>query len=735
MEFSLETAGLATTIGLGVITLTLVYLWLTVVRIEAIAWWAVAFAALAVDYSMIMLKPLLEFGILIPAWEATHATFLCCVTIGVFRFLDRAVPFKLIVLAWLINVGWGVNSAVHEFSFVVQTVPATIVAVGLTAWSSVLLLRQRPQFGEPGYRLAGWAFAVWSFNRANFPLLAFMPWFAPFGYVIAEAAALAMGIGLLVAVLERLRRQALHSEEEARFSRNQVMDVMEASPVGTVVSHPQTGEILFANRTFRKLDPNWSDEKQLNDSLKIIEGPSWQEMAELVLPNDDSGPGGTEEAPAHELWAYGRDGEKLCLLNVVRPIYWANKWRIQNTLIDITRLKIAEAALAAARDEAEAASHSKTRFLAAASHDLRQPLQALMMFIDAFDMEAMDAENTRIKERVESSLEALKRLLDTLLDISRLDAGLILADMRPVALRPIMERLADELTPMAEEKGLAIGVVTTERAVMADPTLLETLLRNLITNAVRYTDEGRILIGCRHGEQTVKVGVWDTGQGIEEADLGKIFEDFHQVGNRGRDRRKGLGLGLSIVRRMADLMGMEVTVRSVPGKGSAFILEAASAAPPKHRVIPSEPAAKPAVRKNALIILIEDEQDILEAMSDRLRSMGHRVEAFCDVPVFEQDGSVNRNLPDLIIADYRLSEGRTGIAAIKTVREHFSSHIPAVLLTGDTSPEQLTEIRTSGFPFLHKPVAVPELKKMVDEMLDDGELSTAPGGQEMPIFK
>ncbi len=728
MEFSLETAGLATTVGLGVITLTLVYLWLTVVRIEAIAWWAAGFAALAVDYSMVMLKPLLEFGILIPVWEAAHATFLCCVTIGVFRFIGRPVPFKLIMLAWMINVGWGITSVVHEFSFIVQTVPATAVAVGLTAWSSVLLLRQRPEFGEPGYRLAGWAFAIWSFNRANFPLLAFMPWFAPIGYVIAEASALAMGIGLLVAVLERLRRQALHSEEEARFSRNQVMDVMEASPVGTVVSHPRTGAILFANRTFRKLDPNWSDEKQLNDSLKIVKGPSWREMSEQVLPEDGSGPRGIENAPAHELWAHGRDGEKLCLLNVVRPIYWAGKWRVQNTLVDITRLKAAEEALAAARDEAEAASHSKTRFLAAASHDLRQPLQALMMFIDAFDMEAMDAENTRIKERIESSLEALKRLLDTLLDISRLDAGLILADMKPVALSPLMERLADELTPMAEEKGLAIGVVPSGRAVMADPTLLETLLRNLITNAVRYTDEGRILVGCRHGEQIVKIGVWDTGRGIEEADIGKIFEDFHQVGNRGRDRRKGLGLGLSIVRRMADLMGMEVSVRSVPGKGSAFILEAASTAPPKPRDIPSEPAVKPMVRKNALIVLIEDEQDILEAMGDRLQNMGHRVEAFSDVPVLGQDGESLQNPPDLIVADYRLSDGRTGITAIEVLRKHFSSHIPAVLLTGDTSPEQLTEIRTSGFPFLHKPVGVPELKKMVDEMLDEGELMSGSDG-------
>jgi len=721
MEFSLETAGLATAIGLGVITLTLIYLWATVVRVEAIAWWAAAFAALSVDYSMILLQPLEEFGLLIPVWEAAHATFLCCVVIGVLRFLGRPVPFALLAVAWAVIEGWGIYASLNHPSFVVQTLPATIIASGLTGWSALLLLRQRPEYGEPGYRLAGWAFAVWAFNRANFPLLAFMPWFAPIGYVIAEASALAMGIGLLVAVLERLRRQALASEDEARNSRNQVMEVMEASPVGTVLADPSTQEILFANRTFKKLVAHWEPPARLDEVLHIDRGPSWRYMANLVLPNGSARVSGDDELVTHELWAWDPAGNALCLLNVVRPIHWGGLWRVQNTLVDITRLKEVEKALAEARDEAEAASRSKTRFLAAASHDLRQPLQALMMFIDAFEIETMDAQNRQVKERIEVSLEALKKLLDTLLDISRLDAGLILADMQPVELGPLFERLAGEFTPQAEQKNLAVGFVPTKRAILADPVLFETLVRNLLTNAIRYTDEGRILLGCKMAKGKIGVGVWDTGRGIGAEDLEKIFEDFHQVGNQARDRRQGLGLGLSIVKRMTHLMGMSVVVRSVPGKGSAFILQGDETETSKIRIKPEDVVRTEKAKTGASIVLIEDEVDILDALTWKLQKMGHNVSAFKDFPVFTEEEGKEAPIPDLIIADYRLAEGRTGIQAIDVVRKHFAEHIPAMLITGDTAAEHLAEIRASGFPFLHKPVAIGELKEMLDGMLDEGE--------------
>jgi len=723
MEFSLETAGLATTVGLGVITLTLVYIWVTVVRLEAIAWWAGSFAALTLDYSMVLLKPLEEFGILIPAWEAAHATFLVCATIGVLKFLDRSVSFLLLGLAWAIIEGWGIYSAITHPTFVVQTVPATLIAVLLSAMSGVLLLRQRPEYGEPGYRLAGWAFLVWSFNRANFPLLAIIPWFAPIGYVIAQASAMAMGVGLLVAVLERLRRQALASEEEAQFNRDQVMDVLEASPVGTVVADSQTGKILFANRTFRKLVPDWGADRCLDDVLDVGKGPSWQQMALEVLPEGKGAPRGVDEVPSHEIWAQDRQGRELCLLNVVRPIRWVGKWRVQNTLVDITNLKLAEKALAEARDEAEAASVSKTRFLAAASHDLRQPLQALMMFVDAFDEEAMNKENSNVKERIEASLEALKKLLDTLLDISRLDAGLILADMKPVALGPIFDRLADELTPQAEAQNLAIGIVQTGRAVLADPVLLDTILRNLITNAIRYTDEGRILLGCRERNGRVEIGVWDTGRGISKQDLPKVFDDFQQVGNEGRDRRQGLGLGLSIVKRLATLMKMTVDVQSIPGKGSVFTIDAATATPSLKTAEQQSPLVQAVNRTGALITLIDDEQEVLEALAERLESMGHKVEPFRDIPEFENNDAPKSKTPDLIITDYRLIGGRNGLHAIEVLRNHFSTHIPAILLTGDTSPERLAEIGESGLPILHKPVAVDELREMINAMLDEGRPS------------
>ncbi len=381
-----------------------------------------------------------------------------------------------------------------------------------------------------------------------------------------------------------------------------------------------------------------------------------------------------------------------------------------------------------AKETAEQANTAKTRFLAAASHDLRQPLQALSMFVAVLSNRNHSAEDVALIKRIEDSVNAVEGLLNGLLDVSKLEAGLVVPCLGTFSVGPIMERLASEFEPLVAEAQLELRLVGSHAMVKSDPALLERILRNLLNNAVRYTRKGRILFGCRRQDGCLRIEVWDTGIGIPTSQIKLIFREFHQLGNPGRDRRQGLGLGLAIVERPAQLLKHRVTVASQPDKGSVFSVAVPLASHPETIAQPRQ-LTLGIGRSNLAVVVVEDEPDVLESTKLLLESWGHRVYAALDCDAaLGLLGHIGKP-PDLILADYRLQNGATGGQAISRIRSRLKRAVPAIILTGDTAPERLRQAQASGHGLLHKPVQPAALRQMINELLARVPLSQQVAGE------
>jgi signal transduction histidine kinase len=370
----------------------------------------------------------------------------------------------------------------------------------------------------------------------------------------------------------------------------------------------------------------------------------------------------------------------------------------------------------AARDAAETANRAKTRFLAAASHDLRQPLHALGLFAERLRDRTRDPKDAALVDRISTSVASLESLFSALLDISKLEAGVVVAEARPILLDPLFDRLANDFAPEALEKDLKFAVLPTARAVHSDPVLLERILRNLLSNALRYTNRGGVVMGARPRGRHVAIEIWDSGPGIATENLDRVFEEFYQIGNPERDRAHGLGLGLAIVRRLARLLGHDVRVASRPGHGTVFriLLEAVPAGTvmPETSVIAGSADPLHALR----VLVIDDDEPVREGMLQTLAAWGCTalVAADADAAIALCAGAPR---PDVLIADFRLPEGRDGIDAINRVRQALAHDIPAIVVSGESSSEELARITATGFLLLHKPVAPARLRAALSHLL------------------
>jgi len=445
-----------------------------------------------------------------------------------------------------------------------------------------------------------------------------------------------------------------------------------------------------------------------------------------------------------EGWRARRDGTRFWAHVVITPL-WDEKGRMRGYVRvaqDISDRKRFEEDLKRARDEAERASVAKSKFLAAASHDLRQPVQALVFFASALATEVTAATAQPLLHDLSASLDGLNVLLDSLLDVSRLDAGIVQPRLTNFSLATLLARVQAEFGMLAADKRLTLKVLPTAAIVRSDPTLLERIIQNLISNAVRYTAQGRILVGCRTRGQTLRIEVWDQGIGIPDDRTTEIFQEFYQIGNTERDRSQGLGLGLAIVKRLSVLLDHPVQVRSVLGRGSMFRVEVPLVGFNRSNNIGFlVQADAPAARDGkGSIVVIDDEVTILRGLKVVLEGWGYAVitatsqaEAMSQLKEWSQG-------PDLIIADYRLRLGRTGIQAIRHIRASYGNRsIPSILITGDTDPDRLQEAEASGYRLLHKPVTPPLLQSVLesyrtaDQPLDSPGSSTAklPGHQHL----
>jgi len=372
---------------------------------------------------------------------------------------------------------------------------------------------------------------------------------------------------------------------------------------------------------------------------------------------------------------------------------------------------------------AEAAVKARSRFLAAASHDLRQPMQALILLVEALKetLRGAGGEPLRLTEFINASAHAMESLLNALLDISKLNAGVVVARPECFAVDRVFQHLVRQYGPLAAEKGIQLRVHGTAATLFSDPVLVERILGNLLANAIRYTDQGRVILGLRRVQQDwALIEVWDSGKGIAEAFQERIFEEYFQLENPERGRDKGLGLGLAIVQRLARLLGSPVVVHSTLGKGSCFSIRLTRCEPPTSQEEITPPREEAVVARNGLpplVAFIDDDETILEAMTLVFDQWGIDLAVGFDVNQIKADLEELGRKPDAILTDYRLRDGRTGVEAIAELRAAFGPAIPAVLLTGDTAATTIQAISNSGLPVLHKPLQPARLRAYLNHML------------------
>jgi len=368
--------------------------------------------------------------------------------------------------------------------------------------------------------------------------------------------------------------------------------------------------------------------------------------------------------------------------------------------------------------EAEQANVAKSRFLAAASHDLRQPMHALGLFISELSQQVLDARSRQIVDRISASAAAMEQLLDSLLDISRLDAGVLTPAVRNFDPTPILARISDEQTPAAQGRAIRLRLHAATGWVRSDPMLFERIVGNLVSNAVRHAREGMILIACRRRGDRLRIEVRDNGPGIATESQEMIFQEFVQLDNPERARDKGLGLGLAIVRRLVVLLGHRLELRSAPGRGSVFALELPLVPPETEiAVLPVEDARALGSLLGVRVAVVEDDPLVRDAMLGLLAAWG------CELIIANNAEHLLEQLedeagPEVLITDLRLGGTLDGIELALRLRN--GTHTPAphaVLISGDTTPEALARARSAELPLLHKPLRPAKLRALLHRML------------------
>lgn len=361
------------------------------------------------------------------------------------------------------------------------------------------------------------------------------------------------------------------------------------------------------------------------------------------------------------------------------------------------------------KDSLQRANLAKSKFLAAASHDLRQPMHALSLFSEILNQQAPDRQTRELAGHISSSVGVLERMFASLLDISRLDAGVLTPEIEVFHLQDVIDHVFNDCQPDAQAKNLELRIETCDAWTRSDPTLLERILRNLVVNAIRYTHTGSVTIRGEIVSEGIRLSVEDTGIGIEADQMENVFEEFTQLGNPERDRTKGLGLGLSIVRRLARLLNYPIEMRSQPGRGTCVSLMLKSCEQPEvDRNTPSLISSLGEINLSLKVLVIDDDPEVRTGMKLLLESWGCSV--VCSAKADEAMQVVTAQQFDAVVADFRLPENVHGTLLIEKIRKLSGRQIPALLVTGDTETARLQEARDYGLDLLHKPVQPSRLR-------------------------
>ena len=418
-----------------------------------------------------------------------------------------------------------------------------------------------------------------------------------------------------------------------------------------------------------------------------------------------------------DLWAQSSDGREFPVEISLSPIVTSEGPQVAAAIRDISARKQVETALRVAKEAAERANETKSRFLAAASHDLRQPLQALRMHLTALPDTNNEVDRLRTGQKMGQAIDGLTDILDTLLDIARLDMNQVQPEATRFALDHLLSDLVGNAEPLAAEKGLQLRRVQTRLRVTSDRGLLGRVVGNLIANAVRHTVNGRVLVGCRRQGDRVRIEVWDNGPGIPSEAQNAIFDEYVQLGNPGRIRKHGLGLGLSIVQRLAALLDHPVSLRSEPGRGSVFAVEVPIAASRNTEAESPEHQQALATTEGTKVLFIEDDPDVREATSLILKLKGYDVRAAGSGEEAYAAIADSDEIPDLILSDFRLPGRENGAQVVQRVRTLLDSEVPVVFMTGDTSEARIRETRMPYCDVLRKPIDGDKLLRALSDAL------------------
>ena len=510
------------------------------------------------------------------------------------------------------------------------------------------------------------------------------------------------------------RREA---ELALRESEDRLARFMEASAEG-VLFH-RDGRITDVNPAACALYGSKREELLGMVALSRV-APEYLQMTQRVIAS------GADASYESEI--FNAQGERLPVQVIGRSMLRNGEHLRMAVVRDIRDRREAQArieelisGLRAEKERAEAADRAKSVFLAAASHDLRQPIHALGLFLTALrSMAQAPAVPARdlsdICRRMQASLDGLGQLLNMLLDVSRLDANAVEIAPEPTDLGLLLRELEQDFQHLAHEKGLRLRVAPCSLWVHTDPTVLRRILSNLLSNAVRYTPRGRILLGCRRRASELDIQVWDTGIGIPPEQREAIFEEFYQVGQSTAQHHEshGLGLGLSIVKRSAQLLQAPMGLRSQPARGSMFFIRLPRCAAPARSPAPALAPAYPGSTRGLGVLVIDDDAQVLDAMQRVLSVWGHR--AFCASSADEAVviAITHPEQIHLLLSDYRLGANVTAVDAIRAVQACLPHPVPTYILTGDTSPQRILEASALGFPLMRKPLQAAALRAILD---------------------
>jgi len=494
-----------------------------------------------------------------------------------------------------------------------------------------------------------------------------------------------------------------HRAKRMNVSDGLAKHLLDAAPDPNVVID-KDGRILYVNGRVKDVF-GYEPAELIGQSMEVLLPARFRKIHPNYRVGYFNNPAPRPMGSGLELYAQRSDGQELPVEISLSPVTTAEGRMVSATIRDVSAQKELQRQL-------KDASRAKSRFLAAASHDLRQPIQALNLLNSVAKKYVTEQAHRTIIEKQQKSLDSMAKLLNALLDISKLEAGIVKPDITDCAVQEIFDDLRAEFEEQAQTKGLNLVIEPCGDVARSDPRLLTQILENFISNAIRYTREGIVRLRCHHQEMFIRLDVLDTGLGISPDEIGSIFEEFHQA-NAGATRPEGLGLGLSIVKRTAELLGCGLEVQSKPGEGSVF-----SVVVPKGEKN-TVPVTTPQLTAGSelatgLVLVVDDEPAVLDATSMLLEIEGFEVlTAACESEALE---CVSKQTPDLLITDYHLRDGKTGIEIIRSIRKQACNNVPVILVSGDTS-DAIVVNDLEDTSFLTKPVNTDDLMEEIQRRI------------------